>query len=182
MIKAPYDSTRKYDIILEKVVKSIRSHLVDTEDDNLWMVVGTTGSGKSMLMLHVMELFLGDEASVDYIGLSREDFADATRAVIARKTMRFLSYDEANITKRDSMTRFNKDIIDWYLSNRGLQIFHWWSNPSLDIIDKQFITERIKGVIFIASKEVNKPRIYYYFTKLQLLQIYEKYSCVKLQI
>jgi predicted transcriptional regulator len=46
----------------------------------------------------------------------------------------------------------------------------------VDIIDKPFIKDRVKGMFFITTKSVDKPRIYYYFTKNRLLSIYEKYG------
>lgn len=50
------------------------------------------------------------------------------------------------------------------------------------MIDKHFIEERIKGVIFIASKDIDRPRIYYYFRKKDLLKIWEKYGNVKINL
>jgi hypothetical protein len=73
-------------------------------------------------------------------------------------------------------------MIDLYFSIRGLQIFHWWSNPSINIIDKEFIEERIKGVIFIATKEKTRPRMYYYFRKTDLLKIWEKFKSLNLNL
>lgn len=182
MIIAPYDKERNYDIIIESIVKKgITSILADKDDDFLMIAVGSTGTGKSMLMLHLFELFDSENCGVDYIGLDRGDFANALYKAKNKPNLRFCGNDEANISKRDSLTKYNKDTIDLYYSIRGLNIFHWWSNPSLDIIDKEFIEERIKGVIYIFTKSINKPRLYYHFTKKSLLKIWDKEKNLRLR-
>jgi hypothetical protein len=57
-----------------------------------------------------------------------------------------------------------------------LNIFHWWNNPSVDIIDKPFIKDRVTGLFLITTHTVDKPRIYYYFDKKALLQVLHKYK------
>lgn len=182
MFTAKYDGTRKYDEVLDKVLASIDDALHTKGDDFLLLCCGTTGTGKSMLMLHALDKFLGKEAEVKYIGLNRHDFAKALDNATEKPLPRFCANDEANISKRDSLTKYNKDMLDLYFSIRGLNIFHWWNNPSLDMLDKAFIEERIKGVIFITTKDIDRPRIYYYFRKIDLLKIWRKYGNLKLDL
>lgn len=179
MRKAPYKTNRKYDEYLSKVVDSINSAVQNKNDDFLLVCCGTTGTGKTSLAFHVMEEYLQDKASVDYVSLNRQDWIESLNQVGKEEQPRFCCYDEANIHKRDSLTRWNKEVIDLYLSIRGLMIFNWWNNPSLEGLDKEFITERIKGVIFIVTKDVKRPRIYYYFTKKGILKILDKYGNLK---
>lgn len=180
MITAKYESNRDYDFIFENIIKDINKTLSDKEDDFLMLCCGSPGTGKSMLGLHALDLSLGKEADVKYIGLNKSDFADALNHSKTKPYPRFCNNDEANISKRDALGQYNRDLIDLYFSIRGLQIFHWWNNPSLDMIDKPFIEERIKGVIFIATKDKSRPRIYYYFRKVDILRIWEKYKNLKL--
>jgi hypothetical protein len=183
MIVAPYETKRKnYDKVLEHTIDLIKSTMVDGEDDFLTLVCGTTGTGKSNLMLWIMEQYLGESASVEYLGLDRNDFANALQKTKNKVLPRFCANDEANISRRDHSTQYNKDLIDLYSSIRGLQIFHCWCNPSINMLDKPFIEERIKGVIFIANKEKIRPRIYYYFRKQDLLRIWEKYESLNLDL
>ena len=182
MIKAPYVKGENFDLILNKIIKDISNKLNVGQDDFLLLCCGTTGTGKSMLMLHAAEAYMGKEANIDYIGLDKADFAKAQKLAKEKALPRFCANDEANISKRNSLSTYNKDLIDLYLSNRGQRIFHWWSNPSLDLIDKQFIEERIKGVIYIISKDINIPRVYYYFRKEDMLKIWDKYGNLKLKL
>jgi hypothetical protein len=46
----------------------------------------------------------------------------------------------------------------------------------VDIIDKPFIKDRVKGFILITTKDNDRPRIYYYFTKASLIKILDKYK------
>lgn len=180
-MKTLYDKNANFDAGLKFVIKSVRDSLEKNDDDFLLMAVGETGTGKSVLMLHAMEHYLAEDASVDYIGLNKESFATALKLCKEKERPRFCANDEANISKRDSLTKYNKAVIDLYLSIRGLNIFHWWNNPSLDMIDKHFIEEKIKGVIYIVTKDRDRPRVYYYFRKKDLLKLWDKYGNLKLQ-
>lgn len=180
MIQAYYNKERNFDELLEKIIKSVYQKLNVDEDDFLLLCCGSPGTGKSMLMLHALRTYMKELASADFIGLDKSSFANAMKTAKDKPLPRFVGNDEANISKRDSLSKYNKYLIDMYLSIRGLRIFHWWSNPSMDIIDKHFIEERIKGVIFITTKDKDRPRIYYYFRKQDLLKIWEKYGNLKL--
>jgi len=182
MIEAKYDSSRDFDSVFLHIIEGVYDKLNVGEDDFLLLCCGTPGTGKSMLMLHALDDYLKKEASIDYVGLDKEDFARALRNTKDKPLPRFCANDEANISKRDSLAKYNKELIDLYLSIRGLRIFHWWNNPSLDILDKHFIEERIKGVIYIATKETKRPRTYYYFRKKDLLKLWEKYGNLKLNL
>ena len=116
---------------------------ISKDDDFLLMCVGETGSGKSVLTLHGYELVDPENCSIDFISFCPEDHAKGMKDLMQKKEgVRFIANDEANIQKRNSSTKYNKDLIDLYFSIRGLNFFHWWNNPSLDIIDKVFIREK----------------------------------------
>lgn len=178
----PYVKDRKYDEGLEMLLKLVTKGLNTNDDDFLLPIIGTRGTGKSRLMLHILEAYLGDEASVDYLGLNRGDFTNALYKAKNKPMPRFCGNDEANISKREALTKFNRDMIDLYFSIRGLNIFHVWCNPSIDMLDKAFIEEMIKGLIFVFTKNTDgHPRLYFYFTQAQLLKIFEKYKNLKLK-
>ena len=180
MITIPYDSTRKYDVGLSKVISSVNHVLNNKDDDFLIICIGDTGTGKTTLMFHAYEEFTGkDHVTVEQIALTRQDFAQALKYATEHKQYRFVGYDEANISKRDALSKWNKAVIDLYYSIRGLRMFHWWNNPSLDMIDKPFIEERVKGVIYIFTKDVKRPRLYLYFTKNGILDLLEKHGNLK---
>jgi ABC-type dipeptide/oligopeptide/nickel transport system ATPase component len=175
MIKASYDgwNTKAYDDMLPQFIKTVKDRIVKKNDDYLVLCVGETGTGKSTLMLESMELY-NPEIGVEFVGLNPKDHAQALKNAKDYKGDKFCSYDEANIQKRNSTTKYNKELIDVYMAIRGLKIFHWWNNPSLDIIDKFFIQEKINAVIYIQTKDVKFPRIYYMFTKDAILNIFDR--------
>ena len=159
--KAPYRKA-DYDEYLEKNIQHIKKILHKEDDDRLFLIIGETGAGKSHLGSTIAE------------GLKKAKDMELPRLFFA---------DEANISKRDSQTRFNKQIIDLYFAIRGLQIFHIWCNPSLDMLDKPFIEERISGIFYvIKNKNTPNYRLYYYFRKSDILAIYNKYGNLKLPL
>lgn len=161
---------RPTDPVFEKFVLGAKKRMLSNDDDALIMCVGTTGTGKTVLGLHAYDIY-SDSPSITQVALTRQDLAIAMRNAKQAKKDRFTNYDEAHVTKRSSMAQWNKDLIELYSSIRGLKILHWWNNPSLEMIDKAFIEERIKAVFFIYTKSKTKPRKYYFYTKDGLLRL-----------
>lgn len=181
MIIVPY-SKDNFDDGLKFVINTIKKSIGGKKDDFLLLNCGTRGTGKSTISLHIEDEYLGEESSVDYIGLDPSDFANALKLAKEKDLPRFCNNDEANVNKRDALRSYNKDLLDLYYSIRGLQIFHIWNNPSLEVIDKPFIEDIIKGVIFCISKETKRPRLYYYFRKDDILKIWEKYQHLNIRL
>lgn len=179
MFNAPYDRHRSFDIVYEKIILGIKKALVEKDDDAIILYAGPTGTGKSNLMLWGYQTFDPDGCSQDFIGLDRQTHAIALKKASEKDHPRFCGDDEANVSKRDAMTKYNRNRIDLYFAIRGLNIFHGWCNPSVEMLDKVFIEERIKGMIFVLTKDVDRPRIYYYFTKKGLLKMLEEYGNLK---
>lgn len=173
----PYIPQKPYDKGLEILTGAAKKVCQEQDDDFLVISTGPTGCGKSSLMMFAYEEY-DKEASIDFIALNRQDHATALKMAKEKKGLRFCADDEANISRRDAMTRYNKDRIALYYAIRGLNIFHWWNNPSLEMIDKPFIEERLNGVLFIPSKKFS-PRIYYYFRKEDILRLLEKHGNLK---
>lgn len=181
MIISPYRQDVPYDFGVEKVDSIVKRSLFEKEDDFLIVCVGTRGTGKTTLMFHFYNRFAGEHASVEQVALTRPDLAQSLKAAKESKVFRFVGYDEANINKREALTKWNRALIDLYFSIRGLRIFHWWNNPSAEMLDKPFIEECVKGLILVFTKEVKRPRLYYYFTKDDLLSLLEDQGNLKLR-
>lgn len=178
LIRAKHNKNRDVDELFERFINNfVKPSVTKKDDDVLVLCVGKTGSGKSMLMLHGYEIYAGDEASIEYVSFNRNNLADNMyKCRYVSKGFRFNGYDEANVSKRDALSQFNKALLDVYYSIRGLNIFHWWNNPSIDMIDKPFIVDRVTGLFLITTHSVDRPRVYYYFEKNKLLDIFKKYG------
>lgn len=182
VIAAPYRNDKPYDEYLESTFKQVRNHIQDKNDDYLCLTIGSTGSGKSTLNLHILEIYMPFERlNINQVALSREEFASSLKSIAEEPKPRALLYDEANVNKRDSMTTWNKDILDLYMACRGLNVLHLWANPTLNLIDKSFIEDRLRGVILIRGKEAN-IRSYFFFRKADILNIYRKYGTLSIDI
>lgn len=180
MIIFPYKPGQLYDDGLIYVIRGVQRGIVEKDDDGFLVACGDTGTGKTSLMFHAYELYDPEGATVDQVALTRKDFAGSLKTAKHQpKGRRFCGNDEANVNKRDSLTKFNKAVVDLYFSIRGLGILHWWNNPSIEYLDKVFIEERIKGVFFIFTKDKKRPRLYYYFRKVDLLGLLEKAGDLK---
>lgn len=181
MMYAPYRPEKDYDEYFERLVK-IADDRRDKDDDTIYFLTGLTGSGKTNWMFHFYELYDYENASMDYIALKRENFADALKRAKNYKGKRFVGYDEGNVSKRDSLTKWNKSVIDLLFAIRGLNICQLWCNPSVDMLDKVLVQEKINGLIFVATKSMDKPRLYYFFTKQQILDMLNKYERLTIEI
>ena len=183
MFVAPYRSDKPYDEYLEKTFMALRDHIDEKDDDFLCLTIGQTGTGKSSLNFHILSIFVPeDRLSINQVALSREEFAVSFKKVTTGLKPRALLYDEANVSKRDSMTQFNKDVIDLYLTCRGLNTLHLWANPTLKLIDTAFVEDRIRAVILVRGKDTKRPRVYYWFRKEDILKIYNKYNTLSLTL
>lgn len=181
MFEAPYRNDKPYDEYLESTFKSVNKHISSKNDDFLCLTVGDTGGGKSMLNLHILTIYMPEEMlSINQVALSREEFATSLKDISEAPKPRALLYDEANVNKRDSMTGWNKDIMDLYFSCRGLNVLHLWANPSLNLLDKAFIEDRLRAVILVKGK--GNIRYYYYFRKADILDIFRKYGNLNLDL
>lgn len=173
MIKSPYIKGEGLDPVSKKVFSKIGERIDENNDDGLILCTGTPGTGKSSLMMWCMESYDPEGASVEEIGLNIAQHAQALKYAALKPNKKFCAFDEANVSRRNAMTKHNRDIIELYYSNRGDNMLHWWNNPSAEMLDKALIEERIKGIIIIATKSKTKPRLFYYFTKKTILDILE---------
>ena len=69
MIRMPYIPDAFYDDGFASLIDSIKITIAEKNDDILIVCGGETGTGKTSLGLHGEDRYMGDKASVDYIGL-----------------------------------------------------------------------------------------------------------------
>lgn len=169
-----YDNVRHVDLALVKLVDVAKKDMIAKEDDRLFVIGGRPGTGKSTLLKHIYSIY-SPEPSIAYVCLTKEQFAKAHKEMKQQYndgvTDRFLGFDEANVSKRSAMCWWNKDLLDLYFANRVFEAMHVWCNPSLEILDKPFIDERVSGVFFILNKDDKRPRKYVFFSKKAILRM-----------
>lgn len=172
MIVAPYVPGRVVDEFFERLVKGSKKQMARIDDDAVFVCFGTAGTGKTTLMMHALG-FYADEPSLASVALTRKDFAQALHRLTKESKDLFVGNDEGNVSKREALTSWNRDIIDLYFAIRGKKAMHWWNNPSLDYLDRVFVEERVKFVIFCFSKGAS-VRKYRVFTKDSVLRMLDK--------
>jgi len=161
-------------------IKNISSH-IEADDDFLILAIGPPRTGKSNLWLYGLEIHLGDKASVDFIAQTKESFANALDKAKDMPLPRAVLFDEASINKRKATSSFTTDIIEMYQVIAGLNILHFWATPSIEMMEKNFIEERIKAVVLFTSKNPN-IRPYYWFDVNTILAIKAKYDNLSLPL
>lgn len=169
---------------LRNIMRMIREKMILNNDDCLIVNVGATGSGKSTLSAHQYSLYrFPEEPDPEKICLTMKDFADLIGELKNyEQPERVIIYDELELSKRSSMTRWNKDVMTLYFKIRGLQTLHIWNHPSLQMIDRAFIQERINGVFFCIDKTRDRPRRYFFFRKQDVLSMLEKYKTLNIEV
>lgn len=177
-VEAPYKWTEPYDDFLKNLILSAKKDMEAVNDDRLYITVGPTGSGKSMLSFHIIHLFAGDKLSLDHLAGTRESFArkvkDATdRFQFGGERGLPLWFDEADSDNMEQNAKWNKKLFSLYMKIRFLQFFHIWCWPSLKAVDKRFVEERVNGIFFCYTKEKDKPRLYAYFSKKSIIKLLE---------
>jgi len=176
MINAPYVPDLDFDQGLSKLTSHFAKTIEQGNDDALVIITGAVGTGKSNLGLHIISQY-NHKPDIQQVALTRKQFAQAhenlNKQYRAQTPRRFIFYDEADLTSRNSMTEWNRDVLHLYNTNRILGGLHLWCNPSIEYLDKFFVQERIRGVFFVYTKDVNRPRKYYFFTKKAILEMLE---------
>lgn len=175
VIDAPYNYSDKYDEYLPKVILAAREDIKENNDDRLFICVGPTGVGKSMLAFHILDNYTQGDVHLDYLAASRESFAVAIKKLKDKFEQGNkglpLWFDEADSDNLEQNAKWNKRLFSLYMKIRFLNGFHIWCWPSLKAVDRRFVEERVNGIFFCYTKEQNKPRSYAFFPKQSILRM-----------
>lgn len=163
--------------ILKKV---IHDSLVYNKDDFVILVVGDRNTGKSHWMLNLYEHISWGGIDINMVAWDRAGFAKAmalNKSIVdVAERLKFIGYDEANVSGRASMSNWNRDLIDLLFSVRELNICYVWCNPNAEIIDKQIIKSKlIKGLVFLKDKTGGLRR-YWYFDRQAIETLFYDYD------
>jgi ABC-type dipeptide/oligopeptide/nickel transport system ATPase component len=133
------------------------------DHDTLFVIVGDEGSGKSNLMLHILEEY-NKEADIRDVAFNKEEFV---RVLKNMKRFGNPVFDEAGdgMYSRDAMVGLNKLLIKTYMAIRGYNLFTILVLPNFFDLDSFFRQHRVKGLFQVykrgSFKFWNKNQIYY---------------------
>lgn len=171
---------------LHRIFRIIDDRVRRNNDDCLILNIGLTGSGKSTLsalQYKIVADLRQIEMDPEKIVITTFDFSERIAGLTSIDgAQRLIIYDEADASKREGMTRWNRDMIKLYSKIRGLNCVHIWNHPSLEFIDKPFIQERVNGVFFVYEKHKDKPRHYYFFTRKRMIDLLGKHKKLHLAV
>lgn len=184
MKRIKYEPCSKYDPFLPLFVDGVKSRIMNEKqkDDCLFLLAGKTGTGKSTLLLWLYSIYTPNQ-DLRFVPRSQAEFASSLKATKGVPvTDRVLLYDEAEAGKRDSMSKWNKDLIRVYSKIRGKRIFHAWCYPDSDMIDNKIINNRVNGVFVTFEKNTDGIRHYYFYTQAKINEFLEEYGKLKLDL
>jgi len=172
LLKAPFREGQPYDRMFSRFISSAKYIIKHDNRDFMLVCVGDVGTGKSSLSLHAYDEYTANP-DINAVAFRKEELAGAIKRAVEATGDRFLIYDEANVTGRNSLTKWNKELSELYKQIRGANIFHWWNNPNIEGFDKEMI-QRLDAVILIRDKWTDWARRYYYFKREALIEILSK--------
>jgi len=120
------------------------------DHDCFFAITGSEGSGKSHLMLNILDVYNPD-ATVEDIGLNTGDFVN-----ILKNQKRYGNpvFDEAGdgMYSRESMSGFNRILNKTYMAIRGLNLFTIVVLPDFFDLDSYFRKHRVKGLFQVYKR------------------------------
>ena len=169
---------QKVGYAFKKLAKAIKKRIIETDDNCTIMCFGSTGSGKSTLGFHFGNAFNdGKGVDVDLVGFDKKSWAESLSRMKDVKGL-FGINDEANISKREAMGQYNKDVIDLLFSIRGKNMCLWMCNPSADYLDKVLVEEGLINFFVFINK---KQKEYLIFSQKQVLNFVNKHGNLKFE-
>jgi hypothetical protein len=184
MKRIKYAQGTKHDLFLPVFVAKVKKRILNEKqkDDCLFLIAGKTGTGKSTLLLWLYSIYTPNQ-ELRFVPRSQAEFASSLKATKGIPIGdRVLLYDEAEAGKRDSMSKWNKDLIRVYSKIRGKRIFHAWCYPDSDMIDNKIISNRVNGIFVTYEKNTDGIRRYYYFSQEKINAFLTEYGKLKLDL
>jgi hypothetical protein len=165
-----------FDENLPRVARAVRKRIVGGSDDAVIAFVGHTGSGKSNLSMWFYEEY-AENVSISQVALNKDLFREALlNCKTLRQEDKVILYDELDLNRRASTSKWNRDFYELYSKIRGVRILHLLNYPSLDMIDRAFVKDRINGVFLVVDKSKHRPRKYYYYSRQRLSLFFQRYG------
>ena len=144
-------------IVIESKKKLYKDH------DCLFVIVGPEGSGKSHLMMNILDIY-NPNSKISDISMNAKDFVRSLRHM---KRYGNPVFDEAGdgLYSREAMGGFNRLLNKTYMAIRGLNLFTILVLPDFFDLDSYFRKHRVKGLFQVykrgSVKFWNKRQIEY---------------------
>lgn len=180
---SPYEDTmnspnQKVGFAFAKLAAKIKKRIIETDDNCTIMCFGATGSGKSTLGFHFGNNYnKGKGVDIDLVGFDKKSWAESLSLMKEEKGLYGIN-DEANISKREAMGQYNKDVIDLLFSIRGKNMCLWMCNPSADYLDKVIVEEGLVNFFVFITK---KQHEYLIFSQQQILNFLRDHNNLKFE-
>jgi len=163
---------------LSAIAKKIKQRMLSTDDNCTIMCFGPTGSGKTTLGYQFGNAYNdGEGLNPELVGFDKQSWALALDVMRKKKGVYGIN-DEANISARDSMTNYNKDVIDLLFSIRGKQMCLFMCNPSAHYLDKMLVEEGLINFFLFITK---KQQEYYFFTQKGVMNLLKDHKNLKFE-
>lgn len=145
------------------ILETAHKKLTEEDYDNLIIISGDVGKGKSNLGLHALDWWykkLYDKLTVEDIKHCALDIEQFTRDLKELKRYEMIIYDEAgDLSNLRQMDKYNYRITLAYQGIRGLNLFTILILPSVFRLNPYFVTDRCKTYIHVYKRD--KHRAYY---------------------
>lgn len=173
----------RIDEVTKHVIKRQRWLNEHKDADGFFLIVGYNNTGKSTLGHHLHTLWTEGQPNPYNIAFDTSQFSQKLGIIMRKDKIKekIVQWDEANLSGRAAMSKYNKDLIDLYWSNRSDHGFHIWCNPSLQYLDKILVKERVTAVILIHRGEYKGKRRFSLLTREAVNRILENYPKIDLE-
>jgi len=171
----------KHDTRIFNILFNIKKHL-DNDWDYLLVVVGDTGTGKSMWCLHLLEEWykhiLGKNITPELAKQLSSDYQKWLKNFRELDSCGLNAYDEGatSLEAKQHLTKLSKDLTKLFNVFRSKKFFTVIVIPSFFYLNKYFRENRLRGLVWI-----DKRGHYKFYTKLGIsyLNAYNERRIVK---
>jgi len=166
----------KNDVVMTTILYNIHAHLVD-DFDYLLVVVGDTGTGKSMFVLNLLETWyraiLKKPITLDMVDQVNTSYTGWVKKFQELEAYDMNIYDEGatGLDSKQSMSKLSKDLSKLFNVFRCKKFLSVIVLPKFFRLDKYFREDRVRGLVY-----VDKRGRYKFYTKkgLQYLNAYNE--------
>jgi hypothetical protein len=165
---------------IKRYIKRCYEHITRYDWDNVAVVTGDVGRGKSNLALWMVDEWLTlqekDLSKVDvskYVGLTAQDFAENIAEV---KQFDIIVHDEAgDISSRTAMNKVNVLFMKAYQVIRGANLMTILCIPSIWYLDSYFRGTRVKQMFYVDARYRDKFATYRFWNKRAYRDMLERF-------